>query len=78
MTAIVQVILRKFDSKPIFELAVKFIKVCLSVHYSNLRKLTYSKSLVDGAVKVDRANAFFKLKNLEVEKLLLTVLSLPN
>lgn len=45
-------------------MTVKFIKVCLSIHYANLRKLTYSKSLVEGSIKIDRGNAFFKAKNI--------------
>lgn len=57
---------------------MKFIKVCLSVHYSNLRKLSYSKSLIEGVVKVDKSNVFFKVKNMEVEKLLSNVLAINN
>jgi hypothetical protein len=64
VSGIVGRIIRKFDSKPIFDSEVKFVKVCLSVHYGNLRKLSYSKSLMDGAVKIDKSNANLKVKNL--------------
>jgi hypothetical protein len=78
VSKVVQSIIRRFDSKGIFDMTVRFIKVCLSVHYANLRKLAYSKSLVDGAVKIDKANVSFKAKNLEVEILLSNILSANN
>ena len=67
---IVEVLIRKFDSKIIFDLNVKFVKVCLAIYYANIRKLNYSKSLIEGTVKLDSANAFYKAKNLEIEQLL--------
>ena len=78
VSGIVERVIRKFDSKSIFESAVKFVKVCLSVHYANLRKLSYSKSLMDGAVKIDRSNVILKVKNMEVEKLLSNILRINN
>jgi hypothetical protein len=50
----------------IFDLTVKFIKICLAVFYANLRKLNYSKSLIDGTIKLDRSNVFYKAKNNEI------------
>lgn len=64
--------------KSVFEGAVKFVKVCLSVHYSNLRKLSYSKSLVGGEVNIDKTNASLKLKNIEVERLLDKIVKMKN
>jgi len=42
------------------------VKVCLAVHYANLRKLNLSKSIVDGIVKLDESNAVVKAKNLDI------------
>lgn len=78
VSAVLTGIIRKFDGKSIFESAVKLVKVCLSVHYSNLRKLSYSKSLVGGEVKIDKANASLKLKNLEVERLIQRIVKVNN
>lgn len=64
VSKIFQTVIRKFDSKAIFDACVKSIKVFLSVHYGNLRKLSYAKSLLDGGVKVDRTNVNLKIKNL--------------
>ena len=60
---ILQILIRKFDSKIVFDLNVKFIKVCLAIYYANIRKLNYSKSLIEGTVKLDYSNAFYKAKN---------------
>ena len=57
-----------------FDLHVKFTKVCLAVYYANLRKLNYSKSLVEGLIKIDQSNAFYKAKNIEIEKLLTCII----
>lgn len=70
---ILESIIRRFDSKIIFDLNVKFVKICLAIYYANIRKLNYSKSLVEGTVKLDYSNAFYKSKNTEIEKLLSTV-----
>ena len=48
------------------------------MHYSNLRKLSYSKSLVGGEVKIDKTNVSLKLKNLEVERLLDKIVKMKN
>lgn len=45
---------------------MKLVKISLAVHYANLRKLNYAKSLIDGAVKLDKGNAFYKAKNKEI------------
>lgn len=71
---ILDAIIRKFESKIIFDLTVKFVKVCLAVYYANLRKLNYSKSLVEGTVKLDKSNVFYKAKNNEIEVLLTNVI----
>lgn len=63
MAGILETIIRKFETKTIFELTVKFMKVCLAVYYANLRKLNYSKSLIDGGIKLDKSNVFYKAKN---------------
>ena len=49
-----------------FELNVKFIKVSLAIYYANIRKLNYSKSLIEGSVKLNYTNAFYKVKNGEI------------
>ena len=49
---------------------MRFVKICLAVYYANLRKLNYSKSLVEGHIKLDYANAFYKAKNIEIEQML--------
>lgn len=56
-------ILRRFGSVLVGELTLKFSKVCLAVYYANLRKLNYSKSLIEGTVKLDKSNAFYRVKN---------------
>lgn len=48
------------------DLSIKFVKVCLAVFYANLRKLNYSKSLVEGTIKLNPTNAFYKAKNNEI------------
>jgi len=40
------------------------MKVCLAIYYANIRKLNYSKSLIEGSVKLDEKNAFHKAKNI--------------
>ena len=45
------------------------MKVCLAVFYANLRKLNYSKSLVEGTIKLNHSNAFYKAKNNEIVSL---------
>jgi hypothetical protein len=47
-----------------FELNLKFMKVCLAIYYANIRKLNYSKSLIEGSIKLDENNAFYKAKNI--------------
>ena len=66
VSKIFQGVIRKFDTKSILDASIKSIKVFLSVHYGNLRKLSYSKSLVNSAVKVDKNNVNLKIKNMEV------------
>lgn len=63
---ILEIIIAKFESKIIFDLNVKFVKICLAIFYANIRKLNYSKSLVEGTVKLDYSNAFYKAKNIEI------------
>ena len=63
ISSIIETIVRRFDTKIIFDLTVKFAKVCLAVYYANLRKLNYSKSLIDGTIKLDVSNIFYKAKN---------------
>lgn len=46
ITNIIETMIRKFDSKLMFELNIKFMKVCLAIYYANIRKLNYSKSLI--------------------------------
>jgi hypothetical protein len=48
------------------DLSIKFFKVCLAVFYANLRKLNYSKSLVEGTIKLNSTNAIYKAKNNEI------------
>ena len=50
------------------------MKVCLAVYYANLRKLNYSKSLIDGGIKLDKSNVFYKAKNNEIERLISSVI----
>ncbi len=57
------------------DLSIKFVKVCLAVFYANLRKLNYSKSLVEGTIKLNSTNAFYKAKNNEIVYLLKKVVS---
>lgn len=75
---IIETLIRRFDSKIIFDLNVKFMKVCLAIYYANIRKLNYSKSLVEGTVKLDYSNAFYKAKNIEIEKLLTNIISVQD
>ncbi len=63
---ILETIITKHDSKIIFDLNVKFVKICLAIYYANIRKLNYSKSLVEGVIKLDGSNAFHKAKNNEI------------
>lgn len=60
---ILESIIKKYDSKLIFDLNIKFVKICLAIYYANIRKLNYNKSLVEGVVKLDATNAFHKAKN---------------
>ena len=66
ISSIIDSIVRQFDSKIVVDLSVKFVKVCLAIYYANIRKLNYSKSLVEGIVKLDPSNAFYKAKNKEI------------
>ena len=75
---IIETLIRRFDSKIIFDLNVKFMKVCLAIYYANIRKLNYSKSLVEGTVKLDYSNAFYKAKNIEIEKLLTSIIAVQD
>ena len=63
---IIETLIRRFDSKIMFELNVKFIKVSLAIFYANIRKLNYYKSLIEGSVKLNYTNAFYKVKNGEI------------
>lgn len=63
ITTIIGTILKRFEDSIFFDLTVKFIKICLAVHHANLRKLNYSKSLIEGTIKIDKTNVFFKAKN---------------
>ncbi len=46
------------------------IKVCLAVHFANIRKLNMSKSIVQNIIKLDENNVFTKKKNMDIEYLL--------
>ena len=64
ITAITEGIVRRFESRIVADITVKFCKICLAVYYANLRKLNYSKSLVEGHVQLHHSNAFYKAKNI--------------
>ena len=54
------------------------IKVCLAVHFANIRKLNLSKSIVEGVIKLDETNAFTKRKNYDIEYFLERVINIKN
>lgn len=70
LSNIIEAIIRTFDTKIITDLSIKFSKVCLAVFYANLRKLNYSKSLIEGTIKLNSSNAFYKVKNSEIVSLM--------
>ncbi len=43
---IIYIILSNNHSQLIIDLSIKMIKVCLAVHFANIRKLNLSKSIV--------------------------------
>lgn len=67
-TDILLTMIRKFSNEAILvDLTIKLIKVCLAIHFANVKRLSVKRRSVTGTTKIDSEDAVFKSKNYGME-----------
>lgn len=62
-------LLRRFSTEAIFsDMSVKLTKVCLAIHFANVKKLSQKRRSVTGTTKIDAEDASQKMKNVVLEE----------
>ena len=69
------ILLRRFNSEAIFtDMSVKLTKVCLAIHFANVKKLSQKRRSVTGTAKIDPDDVSQKVKNIVLEEFLYKLL----
>ncbi len=68
-THILLTLVKRFHTESIItDLTVKLIKVCLAMHFANVKRLATKRKSITGNSKLDTEDTIFKSKNLALEE----------
>lgn len=69
------ILLKRFIKEPIFtDMSIKLTKVCLAIHFANVKKLAAKRKSVTGSAKLDPEDLSYKMKNVMLESFMYKLL----